>query len=318
MADQAISVGTLVVNRGAPEWGPGKVLAINGPQVKIFFRSREGRVGQSPIVTLRLPEAPLEVAVEQADQWFDHIPIDRHGEPVVSRRRLSMEQAVEKFRRYFPLGFEDPVYLGDTKRGERLAKWSAHTLWLESLGEGKGQALLKAGEVARVTQLAKEVVGRVSALAQFDAAAFEDALKAPQAATAFFRATFELLSRPEPDKKKFENLAKAAENLPLPEGKGKISPARWTLMTLLPFLARPDTFMFLRPDVTKNAAEILGFDLMYDVHPNWRTYRQLHRLAKLLMKDLKPLGAADWIDVQSFMWVVSDRYTGTLAPSAVE
>jgi hypothetical protein len=64
--------------------------------------------------------------------------------------------------------------------------------------------------------------------------------------------------------------------------------------------------MFLKPTPTLQAAERLAFDLRYEATPNWVTYERLLVMSDLLIKRLKPLGAKDWIDVQSFMWVISD------------
>ena len=61
--------------------------------------------------------------------------------------------------------------------------------------------------------------------------------------------------------------------------------------------------MFLKPEVTKTAAERLGFDLLYTSTPNWGTYSRLLDMSRLLMQSLKPLGARDLIDVQSYIWM---------------
>ena len=47
-----------------------------------------------------------------------------------------------KFRRYFPKGFRDPLYL-DWERGY---KWTAHQRWNETLAEASFSKLLKDGE----------------------------------------------------------------------------------------------------------------------------------------------------------------------------
>ena len=47
-----------------------------------------------------------------------------------------------------------------------------------------------------------------------------------------------------------------------------------------------------------------SFDLLYSTYPKWATYDQLLKLSDQLLERLRPLGARDLIDVQSFMWVV--------------
>jgi hypothetical protein len=63
--------------------------------------------------------------------------------------------------------------------------------------------------------------------------------------------------------------------------------------------------MFLKPEITREAEARLGFHLSYQAQPNWQTYRKLLELGRLLMEQLRPLGARDLIDVQSFMWIAS-------------
>jgi hypothetical protein len=47
-----------------------------------------------------------------------------------------------------------------------------------------------------------------------------------------------------------------------------------------------------------------AIDLLYDARPNWSTYARLMTLANRLLNRLRPLGARDFIDVQSFMWEI--------------
>jgi hypothetical protein len=75
----------------------------------------------------------------------------------------------------------------------------------------------------------------------------------------------------------------------------------------LPFLARPDVFMFVRPTVTLKAAEHLGFDLHFDPRPNWTTYDAVLRMSRIYFERLQDLRPRDLIDVQSFFWVTSER-----------
>jgi hypothetical protein len=79
----------------------------------------------------------------------------------------------------------------------------------------------------------------------------------------------------------------------------------WPVLTLLPFIARPTDHMFLKPSVTQVAAAAIGFDLQYRPEPNWLTYKRLIQMSERLMTVLRPHGARDLIDVQSFIWVAA-------------
>jgi hypothetical protein len=66
--------------------------------------------------------------------------------------------------------------------------------------------------------------------------------------------------------------------------------------------------MFLKPEVTQAGAQTLGFDLQYDSKPNWVTYSALIRMGAVYLKLLERLGARDFIDVQSFIFVAGGGY----------
>ena len=139
-------------------------------------------------------------------------------------------------------------------------------------------------------------------------------LKDPTAAHRFFQALFDVLAAPTPEQDRFERYIDAVEALPYEEGNS--TPAKWPVLTILPFLARPDTFMFLKPRVTKQVADWLAFSLQYDPKLNWRTYERLLAMSDLLMSEFRKrpescLHPKDLIDIQSFIWV-----TGRTVPVA--
>jgi len=74
-------------------------------------------------------------------------------------------------------------------------------------------------------------------------------------------------------------------------------------VTIFGFIAQPDRHFFLKPMVTRRAAEQYGFDLHYASRPNWRTYVSVLELAEQVRDDTMDLGPRDFIDLQSFLWV---------------
>ena len=67
--------------------------------------------------------------------------------------------------------------------------------------------------------------------------------------------------------------------------------------------------MFLKPNVTRRAAEVYGFDFVYRSKPNWETYSCLLAFADHVRKHQRALKPRDMIDLQSFVWVQgSDEY----------
>jgi hypothetical protein len=76
-------------------------------------------------------------------------------------------------------------------------------------------------------------------------------------------------------------------------------------------LACPGEHIFLKPEVTQLAAEILSYDIRYEPRVNWATYERVLGLAAEIKARLSALGQEelvpkDMIDVQSFIWVVGN------------
>ena len=66
---------------------------------------------------------------------------------------------------------------------------------------------------------------------------------------------------------------------------------------------------YLKPLVTKRAAERYGFEFEYSSKPQWSTYASLLEFARIVSRDVRDLRPRDQIDIQSFIWVQgSDEY----------
>jgi hypothetical protein len=83
----------------------------------------------------------------------------------------------------------------------------------------------------------------------------------------------------------------------------------WPVATVFGFIAQPEKHIFLKPLVTRAAAQRYGFDFHYESAPNWKTYGSLADFAEQVREDQRSLGPRDMIDLQSFIWVMgSDEY----------
>jgi hypothetical protein len=78
---------------------------------------------------------------------------------------------------------------------------------------------------------------------------------------------------------------------------------------VFPFLAEPTRHIFLKPNVTRRAAAEYDFMFDYGSRPNIETYDSLFALAETIRSDHRDLKPRDYIDLQSFIWVLgSDEY----------
>lgn len=84
--------------------------------------------------------------------------------------------------------------------------------------------------------------------------------------------------------------------------------AKWTIATYLPFLWRPKSHMYLKPEATKEFAVRVGHPLasIYQPRLDFGAYASLLDLAEKTESKLSDLNPRDRIDVQSFIWVVGD------------
>lgn len=297
--------GLLVAHPQRPEWGPGRVLSVDGTKITVYFRDLPGDHPEAAVRTIETKYVSLAVAPNQSDPFLENLPPFAHGRferPL--RRRVTLREGIDLFGSLYPLYFEDPGYLRDVEGGEREYKWRAHERFVSSLGGGQLTVLLAAGELAEIRRRVLAVEGGLNLLAVFEKAALRDGLADDSGALRLFSALHRVLDAPGVDPSGFEAYVAAVESLPSKEG--MTSPAKWPVATILPFVADPERFMFLKPGVTQQCAERLTFDLAYRPQPNWTTYARLLEMAQILLVELRPYGARDFIDVQSFIWRIGD------------
>ena len=294
--------GLLVVNPTMPSWGPGRVLGTDGTKVTVYFKDIPGTKPEQAVRTIETARVDLELSASQSDPHLDNLPPYEKGRFLGSTRRVTFEEGLEAFGRYFPLYFEDPGYLDDPRTQERAYKVAAHRLFEETLGAGQAETLIQAGDVGELRSRFLAVENKENLLFKFEKAALRDSLQDDAAAFAFFSALIELLGSDRIEESIFESYLGALARLPAEEGKS--SPFKWPVATIFPFLAQPQKHMFLKPEVTKECAQRLVFDLDYRPEPNWPTYSRLLVMSEILLERLRNYGARDLIDVQSFIWVV--------------
>jgi hypothetical protein len=273
------------------KFGLGKVLDVKLQHVLVHFKDDNLDVRK-----LAIDKSPLTVPEIQSDPRLDSLPAFSDGKFEGKSKRIGLDDAIAEFMRQFPKGFEDPAYAE-----QRSPKATAHELYESTLGGGLAEELLAADEVAEITQQVVALIGPTKLLSKFEVIALRDGLGEQPHAKRFFGALLEFL-KAAPSEAGFEKLVAAIGKLPATTPKARV--ASWPVLTILPFLARPDLFMFLKPEPTVACALRLRFDLHYDPSLQWVTYNQLMTLSNLLLEKLQPLGARDYIDVQSFLSLI--------------
>jgi hypothetical protein len=200
-----------------------------------------------------------------------------------------------KFLSFFPEGFYDVNYLA----WERDYKWAAHRAWREALGRAEFTALLDSNKYTEIATRAVRIESRTNLLFSFEKMALRDAVRSRGGARTFAVGLFDWLYGPGAEHNKFTRWCDAVAALP----RKQTRVLTWPVVTVFGFMARPRVHMFLKPAVTKAAAEACGFDFRYHSRPQWDTYASLLDIARHLRAELADMRPRDMIDIQSYLWV---------------
>jgi hypothetical protein len=206
---------------------------------------------------------------------------------------FGFDGARARFLRFFPNGFHSAGYAGqerDYKIEAKAALDRAVPLEKAATGSGYAEAVLAAFQT--------------NLLSPFEKMRVRDALRSPAA----------------------DDFIRAAARFTLGEGKQALAAMetalkphdaeKWTPVTYLPFLWRPEQHMFLKPEVTKDFAARVGhrFASGYEPRLDIAVYDSLLDLAEKTTAELLDLKPRDRIDVQSFIWVVGHYKENTEKP----
>lgn len=218
-------------------------------------------------------------------------------------KKRAAAKARRKFLAYFPQGFRDPSYL-DLERGYKEA---AHAKWMERLNPRAFRSLLDRGRHHEIADEAVRIESRTNLLFSFEKMALRDAVKSRAGAKLFAQGLYEFLHGPGSEAARFERWVGTVAGLP----RLKTRVLTWPVATVFGFLAQPDKHLFLKPMVTRKAAEGYGYPFRYLSRPNWGTYADALEFAGAIRRDQRDLKPRDMLDLQGFIWVQgSDEYPG--------
>lgn len=154
-----------------------------------------------------------------------------------------------KFLKAFPGGFQDETYLD----WERDYKRATHKRWVAALGPSEFGRLLEDGEYREIAARAVRVEqqSRHSMIFSFEKMALRDAVKSSDGAGQFARGLFDYLHGTGSAEDRFSAWVEAVASLP----RKQTRVLTWPLVTVFGFIAKPRVHIFLKPTVTRVAAE---------------------------------------------------------------
>lgn len=207
---------------------------------------------------------------------------------------FGFDGARSRFHQFFPDGFRSPAF----EEAERNYKLKAkakldETVPLERAltGTGMGEAVLS-------------VYQRTNLLSHFENTRLAPLLRSEDA-DAFIQAAARFAM---------------GEIAPALAAMGKLLAkhecAKWTVVTYLPFLWRPESHMFLKPKVTLDFAARVGHPFAHEYSPalDPAVYASLRDLVQQMAREVRDLQPRDNIDLQSLVWIIGEYKEGD-APS---
>ncbi|MEX0955030.1 MAG: hypothetical protein WDZ83_07455 [Rhizobiaceae bacterium] len=234
--------------------------------------------GYSGIVLLDGQRAALEEGDDADDVWRRIHDAAARSHPLF----VGYDGARSRFLHFFARGFEGADYSGHERAYKLKAKAKLDDtapLGEATNGTGFGEAVLSA---YRATNL----------LSPFEKTRLQPLLRGK-------------------DADDFIHAAAAFANGDTKRGLGAMAAvlkrhdnAKWTVVTYLPFLWKPEEHVFLKPTMITAFAERVGHPLAHVYNPELdpAVYESLLDLAQTTKEKMADLGPRDMIDVQSFMW----------------
>lgn len=216
-----------------------------------------------------------------------------------SEAYFGFDGARARFRQFFPDGFRSPAFEEAERNYKLKAKAKlddAAPLEQALTGNGLGEAVLSA---YRGTNL----------LSPFEKTRLQPLLRGPDADPFIQAAARFTIGEIEPALATMDRLLARYDN------------AKWTVVTYLPFLWRPDEHMFLKPMVTQQFAERVGHPFAHEYSPalDPAVYACLCDLMVQTAREVADLEPRDNIDLQSLVWIVGEyKEDEATAPASTE
>ena len=220
---------------------------------------------------------------------------------IISLKRRAHRKCLKKFLHYFPHGYKDTKYID----WERAYKWNAHLAWKEKLNKQVFRQLLDDQKYHEISKRAVSLESKTNLLFSFEKMALRDAVKTFPSAKLFAEGLYNFIYGTGELQKRFELYRDVIANLPVKQTRV----LTWPVLTIFGFLADPSAHIYLKPNVTRNAAKKYKFDFRYSSKPSWDTYQSLLQFAEQIWKETVAWQPLDMMDIQSFIWVLgSEEY----------
>jgi hypothetical protein len=276
------------------DWGLGVIAAQDASNLSILFEgSGYKKVAQTYLGLIHVADAdvPSTHPFRKREDWPK---VERDGKRAAAMRELPrrFDALVEQFSTVYPGGLRSP----ECDAAERDYKVQAGEFARSELAPALLDGLLASGAFSQILQRARRSLSKVNLAFPNELTKFKDI------PTSAEKDVSEQIVR----------LVKAGDETPaaLEDLAAVLAPhgaAKWTIVSLLPFLLDPEHWPFVKPTFIERAEKATGIEVEYDPLPNARTYTLVRDLYEHVAAALGERGFAprDFIDVQNFLWIAS-------------
>jgi hypothetical protein len=301
----AIRVGTYVTHSMRPAWGVGKVFGQSQQHILVGFA---GLPEEERFKRMEMRPGLLEHSAVTNDAELDSwkVECDSTCRPILATVRAkrstakaalwTREQGMEKFLNKYNGGFPDAWY----RASHRDPRTKQHVMWNELLGGGKLRQLAQDQPHIAAQHMLKilDLPDKPLLHAKTELPRLRDAFMRTERMPALLIALADLLDADVMTTELYDAYLTAFAALTPPGQKSAMS---WPIVTVFPYIARPDNHMFLKPASMRNAAAGLGADIKFKSAPNAQTYERTLVFGKSLLEFIQPRSGVDMIDVQAFI-----------------
>jgi hypothetical protein len=268
------------------DWGLGEVLQdSHSDKVKIFFTEEGEKTFSLKYIQL------IKVEGEEAKHpILDNLSVSNSSNRI---KYQSLSQSINNFLQLYPNGFCGEKY----HKVQRNHKVKAHQLASELLNLKDFEKLLNELNYDEICKRALKVANATNLVFPKEKKSLKDGLSTTTGKKHFSESLYQLLYGTSNLAQRFNDFSNVLKD---------IGTAKWTTISYFLFIVFPEKYMFVKPKVTKDAAEISAFEINYDPELNWFTYNSILTFSEYLKKELSELKLRDMIDVQSFMWCIAE------------
>lgn len=280
-----IQEGDRVRHPKQESWGVGKVIEVTAAgRARIFFE----RAGEKTLLVDRIHLVPVS-GIAAESNVLDDVAIARSRASCVFR---SLPEMKAVFLRRYPQGFSDARFVADERRPVGEAADRIH----HDLGREALRLLLADGRHDEIARRAIDLLAATSLVTASERDGLTEGLHAPESRRIFALEIEALLEGRGAYGARFARFMRCLFAL---------GAARWTIATYFPALSQPAKHFFVKPQTLRQAADACHVDIGYRAEPNWESYQTMLGFARWLLRELKPAGARDLLDVQAFLATVT-------------